>query len=222
MPEMPSHAVMSPPRSSHALPSARIAAVPGREDAVQTRRPDRAERRLVARLRAGDPDALAGVYDRCGAATFGFLVRLIGDRAAAEDGQQQVFTEVWRRGAEYDPARAGLLTWVMTIARSRGIDHLRRRVPEPTDPHGPLAQAEADRTAPLEADRLLDRWRMAAHLQRIPPEERHVLRLRFYDGLTQAEIAEATGIALGTIKTRMVRGLSRLRDLLEAEEGAAA
>ena len=213
---------MSPPRSSHALPSARIAAVPGGEDALRARRPDRAKRRLVARLRAGDPDALAGVYDRCGAATFGFLVRLIGDRAAAEDVQQQVFTEVWRRGAEYDPARAGLLTWVMTIARSRGIDHLRRRIPEPTDPHGPLAQAEADRTAPFEADRLLDRWRMAAHLQRIPPRSATSCGSASTTGSRRPRSRRRPGSPWAPSRPGWSAACHGCATCLEAEEGAAA
>jgi RNA polymerase sigma-70 factor, ECF subfamily len=176
------------------------------------RRPDRAERRLVARLRAGDTDALANVHQACGAATFGLLVRMLGDRAAAEDVQQQVFTEVWQRAGDYDPRRAGLLTWVLTIARSRAIDHLRRRVPEPRDPQLPdLRTVEAD------ADALLERWRLAQLLGRLPEAERGLLRLRFYEELSQSEISAATGIPIGTVKARMVRGLTRLREMIEAE-----
>ena len=176
------------------------------------RRPDRSERRLAARLRAGDPDALADAYRTYGAATFGLLVRLLGDRAAAEDVQQQVFTEVWRRARDYDPRRAGLLTWVLTIARSRAIDHLRRRVPEPRDPQRPDPRA-----VPADADALLERWRMAHLLGRLPESERAVLRMRFYDELSQSEISAATAIPIGTVKARMVRGLTRLREMIEAE-----
>jgi len=176
------------------------------------RRPDRAERRLAARLRAGDADALADVHEACGAATFGLLVRMLGDRAAAEDVQQQVFTEVWQRAGAYDPRRAGLLTWVLTIARSRAIDHLRRRVPEPRDP-----QLPDPRTVEAGADALLERWRLAQLLGRLPEAERALLRLRFYDELSQSEITAATGIPIGTVKARMVRGLTRLREMIEAE-----
>ena len=176
------------------------------------RRPDRAERRLAARLRAGDADALADVHEACGAATFGLLVRMLGDRAAAEDVQQQVFTEVWQRAGAYDPRRAGLLTWVLTIARSRAIDHLRRRVPEPRDP-----QLPDPRTVDPGADALLERWRLAQLLGRLPEAERALLRLRFYEDLSQSEITAATGIPIGTVKARMVRGLTRLREMIEAE-----
>ncbi|MBI5106645.1 MAG: hypothetical protein HZB46_16965, partial [Solirubrobacterales bacterium] len=109
-------------------------------------RPSREERRIARRLRDADPRGLEELYALHGRAVFGLLVRLVRDRATAEDLQQQVFTEAWRRGTEYDPRRAGLLTWLLTIARSRAIDHLRRRIPEPHDPAG--AARLADGAAP--------------------------------------------------------------------------
>jgi len=175
-----------------------------------------AELRLAAGLRAGDPEALAALHATYGRTVFGFLRGALPDRGAAEDVFQIVMTEVWRRGASYDPERAGLLTWIMTIARSRAIDELRRRVPQPDED----AVAELAATADPEAgaDALAERWRVAHLLTLLPPEEAEALRLRFYDELSQSEIAERTGIPLGTVKTRMVRGLERLRDLLEAED----
>jgi RNA polymerase sigma-70 factor (ECF subfamily) len=83
-----------------------------------------------------------------------------------------------------------------------------------------LALAERDAPAEEELDALLERARMAHYLGLLPDDERELLRLRFFAELSQVEIAERTGIALGTVKTRMVRGLDRLRDLLEAEEGS--
>ncbi|HET9093750.1 MAG TPA: sigma-70 family RNA polymerase sigma factor [Solirubrobacteraceae bacterium] len=176
------------------------------------------DRRAVRALRDRAPEAMALVMEAYGRTVLGYLTQLLGDRATAEDVLQQVLLEVWQRGASYDPERAGLLTWVLTIARSRGIDELRRRVPEPIDPAGLTTQAEA--SAPLEAetDRLLEQWRMAGLLSRLPREEASLLRLRFYDGLSQSEIAAQTGIALGTVKARMVKGLCQLREMLEAEE----
>jgi RNA polymerase sigma-70 factor (ECF subfamily) len=202
-----------------------VVALPSRPAAVRTAadarpgrasRPDRAERRMARGLRRGDERALEDLYRAYGPATFGYLQRALGDRAAAEDVQQQVFTEVWRRGPDYDPARSSLLTWVMTITRSRAIDHLRRRVPEPQDP------ADAERLLGAADDpghdELAERWRLAALLARLPAEERALLRLRFQGGFSQSEIAERAGIPLGTVKTRMVRGLDRLREALEAED----
>src|SRR3954452_7642634 len=124
------------------------------ERAVASR--DRAERRLAKRLARRDPEALRELYTLHGRATFGFLVRTLGERAAAEDVQQQVFLEAWQRGERYDPDRGGLLTWLLAIARSRAIDHLRRRVPEPRDPAS--AVALADRADESRIDDLVQHW----------------------------------------------------------------
>lgn len=171
----------------------------------------------MAMLGAGDPVAIGLIEERFGRLLAGFLGEALPDRASAEDVKQQVLLEVWRRGSEYDPARAGLLTWIMTIARSRAIDELRRRRPEPVDP----VEIQADGgAAEPEVERMLERWRLADLLDKIPREEAIALRLRFYDELAQTEIAERTGVPLGTVKTRMVRGLARLRDLMLEEATA--
>jgi RNA polymerase sigma-70 factor (ECF subfamily) len=170
------------------------------------------DKRLAFRLAARDSGALELAYERYGRICFGYLVNTLRDRSAAEDVQQQVFLEVWQRASTYDAQRATLLTWIMTIARSRAIDHLRRRVPEPA---GTLATAEQGHPAVDEIEALVEQWRFAGLLERLHPDEAMVLRMRFYDELTQSEIAEHTGIALGTVKTRMVSGLRRLRELLE-------
>ncbi len=176
---------------------------------------DRDERRLAKRLARRDPEALRALYDLHGRATFGFLMRVLGDRATAEDVQQQVFLEVWQRADRYDAARGGLLTWILQIARSRAIDQLRRRVPEPRDPMSAVVLAErADETG---VDELLEHWHLAGELALLPEEEAELLRRRFYFGQSQSQIAAETGIALGTVKSRMVSGLGRLRDALEDE-----
>jgi RNA polymerase sigma-70 factor (ECF subfamily) len=174
--------------------------------------PARAERRLVAELRAGEARALETIHAQYGSTLFGYLLHVLRERSAAEDVFQQVLTEVWRRGKQYDPSRGSLVTWLLTIARSRAIDELRRRRPEPLDPEQ-LPHVPVD--APQ--DDMLDRWRMSHLLAQLPIDERMLLQLRFYDELSQSEIAERTGLALGTIKGRMVRGLERLRALMDAE-----
>lgn len=177
--------------------------------------PRRAERRLAEQLRSGDVRALDAFHAHLGSAVFGYVRHVLRDRDAAEDVYQQVLTEVWRRAGQYDARRGSLITWALTIARSRVIDELRRRRPEPVDP------AELPELAELAPqDSAIDRWRMAHLLARLPAEQRELLRLRFYCDLSQTEIAVQTGLALGTIKGRMVRGLHRLRELLD-EEGLA-
>jgi RNA polymerase sigma-70 factor (ECF subfamily) len=182
------------------------------------RRPDRAERRLALALRRADPSALEAIHAAHGSMVFGYLRQALGDAAEAEDVFQQVMTEVWRRGADYDPARASVATWVMLIARSRAVDALRRRRPEPQDP-ATLQDLDA---VDAETEELAERWRVAGLLDQIEPGDRDLLRLRFYEGLSQSEIAGRTGIPLGTIKSRMVRGLERLHDLVVEQEAREA
>ena len=148
----------------------------------------------------------------------GYLINTMRDRGA-EDVHQQVFLEVWQRAPDYDPERASVLTWIMTIARSRAIDELRRRRPEPHDP----ATASTWRRTPTPTS-IPTPWSSAGGsrtcFRACAPRRRSCLRMRFYEGLSQSEIAERTGIALGTVKMRMVAALRRLRDLIEEEEEA--
>lgn len=184
---------------------------------MDVRSPTREERRLARGLRRRDPAALEELHRLCGRATFSLLLRLLGDRAEAEDVFQAVLLQAWDRGGTYDPRRASPLTWMLTIARSRAIDQLRRHIPEPRDPAGAIAVLDREGADERGVDDLLEQWRMAALLDRLPGEESAILRARFHEGLSQAEIAERSGIPLGTVKMRMVQGLGRLRELVEAE-----
>jgi RNA polymerase sigma-70 factor (ECF subfamily) len=179
------------------------------------------EDRLVAGLRRGDPDALAQAHRDYGGAVLGYLRRILRDPASAEDVHQEVFLEVWRRGPSFDPDRSSLGTWILLIARSRAIDHLRKRVPEPRDPLGPggFAERATEDDPETSPDALLERWGMAMRLGRLPEHEAAVLRMRFHEGLSQSEISERTGVPLGTVKTHMVRALRRLRAMLDEEDG---
>jgi RNA polymerase sigma-70 factor (ECF subfamily) len=181
-------------------------------------RPGRDERRLARALRQRSPVALEAIYAEYGGATFGLLLRILGNRGDAEDVQQVVFTEVWQRGRDYDPQRASLLTWILTIARSRALDHRRRRVPEPRDPDRAVAQLDGATAGADTTDALLAEARVGWLLRRLPAEEAEVLRLRFRDDRSQTEIAEALGLPLGTVKLRMTQALARLRDAIEREE----
>jgi RNA polymerase sigma-70 factor, ECF subfamily len=155
------------------------------------------------------------INERFGDMLLGYITGVLGDRAAAEDALQLTMIEVWRRGPTYDPARGSLATWLLTMARSRAIEQLRRRVPEPYDPD--VVAREVDRESEDRADELLEHWRMTALIASLPVEQSSLLRMRFYEGLTQREIAERTGVPLGTVKMRMVQALTRLRDMVEEE-----
>ena len=173
---------------------------------------------IVTALQRGDETAIEQLYERYARTVFSFLVSRLRDRAAAEDVHQQVFLELWRRSEEYDPERSSLFTWVMVVARSRATDQLRRSQPEPREPD--QAAALVDERAELEpTDQLIERWRVAELLRRVPAEEAGMLRMRFYDGLSQREIAERTGVALGTVKMRMVQALGRMRTMIDEDGG---
>lgn len=182
-----------------------------RED-VGSRDGRAADRRLAARLIGDDARALEEIHARSGAALYAYLRRVLRDVGSAEDVFQQVFVEVWRRRLEYDPARSALTTWLFTIARSRALDELRRRRPRPVDPAALPEVAESPAH-----DAAIDRWLVADLLGCLPALERELLQLRFYDELSQTEIAARTGLPLGTVKTRMVRALTRLRELMDEE-----
>jgi RNA polymerase sigma-70 factor (ECF subfamily) len=189
----------------------------GGGEAPSSRVPSRDERRLAARLARGDEAAIREIQSEYAGLVRGYLQQLLRDRAAAEDVLQQVMLEVWQRGRSFDPARSALSSWVMLIARSRAIDHLRRQLPEPHDPA--VTASLVDRLArhEHEADEMAEQWRIAHLLTQLPREESLVLRMRFHEELSQSEIAAGTGIPLGTVKMRMVSGLARMRELMEQE-----
>lgn len=171
--------------------------------------------RLLRGLREGDERAVERIYELYGLTVFGVLRRMLGDRSEAEDVQQKVFTEVWRRGAYYDPDRSSLLGWILQIARSRAIDQMRKTRPDPVAPDEDFPTDLLVEDGFIEE--VTEQLQIAQMLGRLPREESELLRARFYDGKSQSEIAADTGLALGTVKMRMVEGLRRMRVMLEEE-----
>jgi RNA polymerase sigma-70 factor (ECF subfamily) len=183
-------------------------------------RPDERTARIAYGLHRRDEATLAELHRDYGRAVMNFIRRATGDPATAEDLHQEIFLEIWRRGPSYRPERAALGTWIMLIARSRTIDHLRKRIPEPRDPSDPVSAAVFDREdLSSSPEAFVERWQMATLLERLPDEEAQLLRMRFHEELSQNEIADRTGVPLGTVKTRMVRALRRLRDMIDEEGG---
>jgi len=179
--------------------------------------PSSTELRIAAGLRRRDPDAVRALYAEYGPGALALLHDAIRDRSAVEDVYQQVLLEAWQRGRSFDPARASLRTWLATIARSRAIDHLRRRVPEPHDPsEAPTGEHELG-SASEPVAQLVDRVTLEQLLERLTAEEAEVVRLRWQVGLSQRQIAAHTGVPLGTVKSRTASALRRLRAMLEEE-----
>lgn len=174
------------------------------------------DRTLARRLRDGDEGALEAVLADYRPLLLAYLRSLLSDRAEAEDVLQQALLDAWRHCASFDPERGSVRNWLLLICRSRATDRLRRRVPEPHDPAALLLHEAANPDS--EAEVTLERWRIADALRRLPAREGQLLRLRFYEELSQQEIAKRTGLPLGTVKTTTLRALRRLREILEEEQ----
>ncbi|MFN2454834.1 MAG: sigma-70 family RNA polymerase sigma factor [Pyrinomonadaceae bacterium] len=176
---------------------------------------------LLEAITRGDESSLAALYDRYNSILFGLLLRILHDRAEAEDVLQEVFWRVWQHAADFDETRGRVFTWLVTIARSRAIDRLRslgsreRTVEEAARTSelliSPVTNAA---TATLAAEQ---REIVSRALAQIPEEQRRTLVLAYFEGLTQSEIAARTNEPLGTVKTRTRAGLARLRILLRSQ-----
>jgi RNA polymerase sigma-70 factor (ECF subfamily) len=162
-------------------------------------------------------EALADLYDRYSHLLMALASRVLGDPADAEEVLQEAFLQVWNQAGRYDASRSSVSTWLVLITRSRAIDRLRNlRVVQRT---ATAAQHEnpATHASPRGVQNVLNaerRFRLEEELSKLPAEQRQVLEMAFYGGMTQSEIAAHTGIPLGTVKTRTLLAMRKLRTAL--------
>lgn len=173
---------------------------------------------LISKVAEGDQQALAALYDGTSKLVFGLVLRILGDRSVAEEVLFDVYTQVWRQAARYDPARGGPLGWITTIARSRAIDRLRSD--KPLQQEDELSDTTASRetsAASPETNAALAEMReiVRAALDHLSPEQREIIELAYYSGMTQTEIAAHLSLPLGTVKTRTRLAMMKLRDALK-------
>jgi RNA polymerase sigma-70 factor (ECF subfamily) len=175
---------------------------------------DATDGELILRAGDGDRGAFEALYRRYARSVFGLALRRLGDRGRAEDAVQETFASVWRGARSYRPERGPGGPWIYAVARNAIVDRSRARnepaveAPEQESHEpGPPDQAEASWTA----------WRIHRALEELSPNERTVIELAYWSGLSQSEVAEYLGIPLGTVKTRTRAALARLADLLEEE-----
>jgi RNA polymerase sigma-70 factor (ECF subfamily) len=214
----------------------RTAGTPGTDgsiDLLGTRTAERsADAALMARVAAGDEDALMEAYDRHAETLFGATVRFLGDREAAAEVVQETFVASWRSAVTFDSTAGSLRTWMLRIAKNRAIDRIRSEARRPgliqlpatdgeealLDPLDRLAQHRRQGVDNSDPAVLLERnWTGAivrTALSDLAGHEREVVSLAYREGLTQHEIAERLGLPLGTVKSRTRRALAHLRQAL--------
>ena len=177
------------------------------------------DRLLVARVRDGDHAALSELYDRHGGTVYSIALTILRDPGSAEDVTQEVFVTLWTVPDRYNPEVGRFAPWFYRVARNRAIDGIRQRRREvmPDEPAvfelmlGPSDDSPSDAVvARSQADRV------RAALRDLPEEQRTLIELAYFGGLTQSQMSAELDIPLGTIKTRVRTGLRRLRELLDS------
>ncbi len=178
---------------------------------------------LMDRLASRDLGAFEALYDRYGDLVYSVSLRVVGDTYVAEDVTQDVFMRVWRRPDQFDLQRGKFVTWLLSVARNRSIDHRRsqsRRMRHETMPAGDEEEdglpSEDRRDDPALATVLADeRAAVRKALEVLPPEQKLAIQLAYFGGLTQQEIANKLGQPLGTVKTRIRLGMQKMKGALQ-------
>lgn len=176
------------------------------------------DRELVERLKRREPEALGELYDRFGRLAYSVIIAIVSDAGIAEDLVQETFLRVWNRVQAFDGTRGAMGPWLLTVARNRAIDHVRsagarmnRNALELDEREHPSQFVDAERGL-INSDqgRII-----RAALDKLNENQRKVIELAYYEGLSQTEMAEKLGIPLGTVKTWVRSALKRLREELD-------
>jgi RNA polymerase sigma-70 factor (ECF subfamily) len=168
---------------------------------------------LLLQIARGDQFAFARMYDLLSPRVFGLILRVLVDRSQSEEVLQEVFLEVWQSAGRFAPNRGQGRSWILTIAHRRAVDRVRSaQASTDRDVRAGLRDLEVPHDGVAEQVELrIEGERVTAALSRLPDAQREALTLAYYGGYSQSEIAALVGAPLGTIKTRMRDGLSRLR-----------
>lgn len=169
----------------------------------------------------GNPDALGRIYDATSPILMALALRILGRREDAEEALLDVYCKAWQRADLYDKQRGTVMAWLMTMMRSTALDRVRSRASrearvEVLAEDDPLPASDLDPESLAVSSQ--ERARIRTALEQLPLEQREALEVAFFEGLTHSEIAERLAIPLGTAKTRVRRGLEKLRSLLDGIE----
>ena len=180
---------------------------------------------LAAQIARKNSAALEALYDRHASTVLGLALRIVGERAAAEDVLQETFWRVWKSAETFQPQRGPFTSWLYRIARNLAIDIVRRRNIRPQEISGDDGSASLLEQAPdqamdvaAQAQSALETRQIRSAMNSLPGVQRQVIELAYFYGMTRQEIAEATGEALGTIHTRARLALQKLREELDKQE----
>lgn len=173
---------------------------------------------LVATRR--DRAAFAALFDHFAPRINAYLQRLGMERSSAEDLTQEVMVVLWHKAALFDPQKSSLSTWLFRVARNRRIDALRRDRSHLIDPEDPIFRPEEVEPADAFMDARQREERIRVAVAGLPEEQRELIRQAYFLGLSHSQIAEGTGLPLGTVKSRIRLAFARLRKALEDDPGA--
>ncbi|MGW0860384.1 sigma-70 family RNA polymerase sigma factor [Streptomyces sp. NPDC002690] len=177
---------------------------------------DRAAAELADGLLRGDAESFARIFHRWGTLVHTLAARSLGDAREAEDVTQQVFLAAWRGRAGYRPERGPLPGWLVGITRRKIADALAARTRRGEVATASAAREQVHGAGAAGPEAVLDRVLIVQELGKLPSVQRHILCMAFFDDLTQVQIAERTGLPLGTVKSHARRGLTRMRRSLTA------
>ena len=179
---------------------------------------------LMRRIVEADETALGALYDRWVRSLYSLVLHLLKDADEAEDVVEETFWQAWKKADSYEPSKGAVSTWLLTIGRRKALDRLRakkRSREELTSSDravfADLPSGDPDPSDDVERSELREKVRAA--LNELPDEQREVLELGYFSGMSQSEIAEATGEPLGTVKTRMRLAMQKLREPLSMHRG---
>ena len=173
------------------------------------------EQDLIERLRRRDPDAMSDLYDRYSRIVYSIILRVVRNSAVAEELSQETFLRAWNRSGDFDATRGKIGPWLLTIARNRAIDYLRSTAGQQQATTFELVSSERVTLFVNTEQRMVDQEqarRIRAAFSQLKKNQREVLELAYFEGLSQSEMAEKLGQPLGTIKTWVRTALTSLRE----------
>lgn len=174
----------------------------------------------MKRIQSRDADALEELYNLYNRLLFGMVLSIVKKREEAEDVLQEIFVKIWNKAESFNPDRGNVYSWIVTLTRNKAIDRIRSKgyktqQKQSISIHEPLFSLEGDKYDPMETTIFSDRAELVKKaLDKIPENQREVIKIAYYRGWTQSEISNHLDIPLGTVKTRTRQGMIKLKRIL--------